>query len=1016
MGGGQPAKVFISSTSEDLKSHREAARDAALAAGMLPIMMEYFAANGERPPLPACLTKVSDTQVLVVIVAHRYGWVPPGQEDDRHKSITWLECEQAVSDGKEVLAFLVDEKHAWPEAAREPYRLTEAMQNGSANEVLFREVNRNVALLKEFKAWLNARGIRAAFTTPEDLRRCVAEALYDWRQRHLDIGSAVPLPADPSRYLLDLLDKTAYIDIRGLSVGTGQAHRFPIEQLFMSLTTAVGPKAEGRRGKLRDHDAKTDMEQHGSVLLQQAMQNDRLIIVGDPGSGKTTFVRRVAHALCETELGGVPQAARDRLGILDRTFPVLVRLSELAQHLANENHSVPPPGASDAATWLPHYLGVTSLDNGCSIGIDFFRQQLEAGVCTILLDGMDEAPDRMMRQRISRLIQNAERAYRGCRFVVTSRPATYIGEAVLPGFVQATISPLPDEMVVKFLTEWCAALYGERGDASRAHLTELLEAVRARPEIHRMARNPVMLTALAVVHWNERRLPEQRADLYNSIITWLARSREQRKGRATADETIGVLQELALAMQDDKGGRKRQASKRWGAETIATKVMKVAGKSGEVTGDWVALAQRFLDEEEVDSGIIVGRGADITFWHLTFQEFLAAKAIASRLDAQQRKILFADPEKIYLPEWREVILLFAGILHEQGTDKVDGFVCAVLDGLAPDATLAKKARCAGLLGSLLRDLEPVKYQITDGRYQSLLDTVIAIFDREKSRTVQIEIRIEAADALGQVGDHRLDFRRDDYWVTIPAGNSVMGAQGQDPNKPSYSRDAKERESPVHEVYLDEFRIARYPVTVGQYRQFIDDEGYEDERWWTAGGFRGFSAPDAWDSQLQYPSRPVVGVSWWEAAAFCAWAGVRLPSEAEWERAAGGTEGRKYPWGDEPIDEKRANFASGPSQPNVGHPTPVGIYPPGNTRDEICDMAGNVWEWCEDWFGEYPPGSVSNPHGPPEATYRVIRGGCFGIGSESCRSVFRDADEPGHRNRSLGFRAAADLSPQVRNSS
>jgi predicted NACHT family NTPase len=149
-----------------------------------------------------------------------------------------------------------------------------------------------------------------------------------------------------------------------------------------------------------------------------------------------------------------------------------------------------------------------------------------------------------------------------------------------------------------------------------------------------MARNPVMLTALAVVHWNERRLPEQRADLYDSIITWLSRSREQRDGRATADRTVVLLQELALAMQDDPEGRKTQVSKRWAAESIAAEL-----GGGPVTKDTVAAAERFLDEEEVDSGIIVGRGNELAYWHLTFQEFLAAKAIASRLDGKTA----ADP-------------------------------------------------------------------------------------------------------------------------------------------------------------------------------------------------------------------------------------------------------------------------------------------------------------------------------------------------------------------------------------
>lgn len=184
MASGQPAKVFVSSTAEDLKAHREAARDAVLAAGMLPVMMEYFAASGEKPPLAACLAKASETDVLLVIVAHRYGWVPPDQPEGQHKSITRLECEKAVLEGKEVLAFLVDEKHPWPEAEREAYRLTEAMQNGSDDDALYQEVRRNVGLLKEFKAWLNGRGIRDTFTTPQDIRRCVAEALNEWKERY----------------------------------------------------------------------------------------------------------------------------------------------------------------------------------------------------------------------------------------------------------------------------------------------------------------------------------------------------------------------------------------------------------------------------------------------------------------------------------------------------------------------------------------------------------------------------------------------------------------------------------------------------------------------------------------------------------------------------------------------------------------------------------------------------------------------------------------------------------------
>jgi serine/threonine-protein kinase len=139
-------------------------------------------------------------------------------------------------------------------------------------------------------------------------------------------------------------------------------------------------------------------------------------------------------------------------------------------------------------------------------------------------------------------------------------------------------------------------------------------------------------------------------------------------------------------------------------------------------------------------------------------------------------------------------------------------------------------------------------------------------------------------------------------------------------------------------------------------------------------------------------------------AFCVWAGVRLPTEAEWERAARGTAGRKYPWGDEPINEQRANYGGGPR-----HPTPVGIYPLGNTPDGICDFAGNVWEWCEDWFAEYTADSVSNPHGAPGGSLRVIRGGGWGYGAGHCRSAYRFRGEPSVRGDDLGFRLARSVS-------
>jgi hypothetical protein len=116
--------VFISSTSEDLKDHREQAAKAAQANGFFPLMMEYFAPNGQTPSLPACLEKVAEAEVVIVLVAHRYGWVPDNPANAAHKSITWLECEHAQNvTKKEVLAFIVDPDYDWPDRLREDYRL-----------------------------------------------------------------------------------------------------------------------------------------------------------------------------------------------------------------------------------------------------------------------------------------------------------------------------------------------------------------------------------------------------------------------------------------------------------------------------------------------------------------------------------------------------------------------------------------------------------------------------------------------------------------------------------------------------------------------------------------------------------------------------------------------------------------------------------------------------------------------------------------------------------------------------
>jgi formylglycine-generating enzyme required for sulfatase activity len=234
-------------------------------------------------------------------------------------------------------------------------------------------------------------------------------------------------------------------------------------------------------------------------------------------------------------------------------------------------------------------------------------------------------------------------------------------------------------------------------------------------------------------------------------------------------------------------------------------------------------------------------------------------------------------------------------------------------------------------------------------------------------------------------------------IKIPAGTFTMG-----------SSDGDADEKPVHQVELGEYYIDKYEVTNRQYKQFCDATGRsypEDPSYFTSmsGYFRN------------YPDYPVVNVSWNDAAAYCTWAGKRLPTEAEWEKAARGTDSRKYPWGNGEPDAGgfyRANWGEGSDRSvwkrdGYEYSSPVGSYERGASPCGCLDMAGNVWEWCSDWYdGSYYGRSPrSNPNGPSSGSYRVSRGGSWDNGAWYLRCSDRVGDEPSYRGVVLGFRCA-----------
>ena len=219
-------------------------------------------------------------------------------------------------------------------------------------------------------------------------------------------------------------------------------------------------------------------------------------------------------------------------------------------------------------------------------------------------------------------------------------------------------------------------------------------------------------------------------------------------------------------------------------------------------------------------------------------------------------------------------------------------------------------------------------------------------------------------------------------AVVPAGEFMMGSPTGDSD-----------EQPAHKVYVDTFSMDVYEVTVGQYAAFLQAKGIDP--------------PSDWKTmnRSEHQKRPVANVDWADAFAFCKWAGKRLPREAEWEKAARGTDGRLYPWGNDPPTPLHANFGKS-DWSNHGVLAPIGSFEGGKSPYGIYDMAGNVWEWVNDWYdyNYYKTSPSQNPTGPSMGGTKVIRGGAWNSNPRAMRSANRSLISPTDQGLD-GFRCA-----------
>jgi formylglycine-generating enzyme required for sulfatase activity/energy-coupling factor transporter ATP-binding protein EcfA2 len=789
-------------------------------------------------------------------------------------------------------------------------------------------------------------------------------------------------PAWLTRYRQYLLDFVESIDLRPF--GSEVLSHSSLATVYTPLY--VKPRSSEQPGPARQREA-------GRPTLEAVVNDARgLLVVGESGSGKSTFLQHLCREYLKARSGVVP------------LFLELGLLSDLSERDLDARGRLSPDVILH--TFVSHLA-----DEGISATVESMDAVAAGGQAIWLLDGLNEIPVPEVRAGVADAISACCRRWPASRFVVTTTDGALAVHGVPRGLERVDIDDFQPSDVEAFFEAFAADFYRDLGEQERRDRWQPLAGrVLSERDLRDLSRRPLHLAAIAVIYFTEGWLPESRADLLKAAINWWTSKRAPilRSFVHRARDLDLVFQELALRMLVAAKRPLSRVGKRWASEQIA----KLPAFDGDVER-----GAAFLDAAVATGGLLMPRGPGDIGMHEAFRDYLAARHIAARTDDEASGWWSVLEPHLDDPEWRHVLTLVPGCLLVLGSDRADMYFDRLGRSCSGQPQDVRTARIA-LGGSVLRELMLAGYRL--GAVPHWRDAVASVKELfYVPSDLEIGIRYQAAVAYGLTGDDRLaDF--DGAWVWLDGGEFWMGAQADDPDERNYDRDAAPWEAPVRIVTVLPFAIRRYPVTVQEYQEFVDEGGYEDAsaRWWTpeARDWREqeqVRAPSDWQDQLLVPNVPVTGVSWFECGAYSQWlserapgdVAYRLPFEHEWEYAArrGVEPGRQFRWGDRmqagPLAE--ANWAGS----YLRRKSPIGLFPRSTTPDGIADLFGNVEEWClDDWQDGRTGGRLTftlDPRGG--MVKRVVRGGSCVRFSRLCRPTYRSRILQDRRYLTVGFR-------------
>jgi formylglycine-generating enzyme required for sulfatase activity len=863
---------------------------------------------------------------------------------------------------------------------------------------------------------------------------------------------AVPAtsPPDPyadleRKYLRSLQKQVVELPLAALEDEGADSRSAPVtlDRVYIALdtrSTVKLTKEEKDRSEFRYGDERP------LSALEAAAQNRRLVLLGDPGSGKSVFVNHLAY-----QLAGARLAGQKTLGWWPGSphLPVRVILRDLAADLGklglDQLGRLPPArqkkplleGLKAHITQGFTAFGLSSQE--AETWATCLRGRLRHEACLYIFDGLDEVPLELLpwvRQSIEALAAGHDGPV-----IVTCRIRSYEGAARLPGFAFETLAPFTDRQINEFVAAWYQAQPALTISTRSERIENLRQAVH-RPNLIELARNPLLLTTMALIHTAGVGLPHERVRLYARSVEVLVRRWQRHKhGQASLLEGLGIdatrllggLWALAYqAQQIGEPGVNADVDKDTAVGLLAKTCMD---------GDY-GKAQRFLEYVDQQAGLLVGRGGTETtppvysFAHRTFQEYLAGcyLALAERGGlARAVRARLGEKERWYMAAQLAAEHMLYNVGQEHSVLDLLYQLCPVREPVGEDDW-----RGVGWAGVIAAEMGAARIgsdeESPDGgqhflaRLSPRLETIL---DRGMLTVAE---RADAGNSLAALdGDARPGVGvssglPDIQWCIVPAGPFWLGSlQGED------ELAAGDEYGHTESLDLDyPYWVARYPVTQQQYQAFVQATGhrapYEDQAWARSYNWRDGAPPP------ERRNHPVVLVHWGDVQAYCAWLSeqlasalpngyaVRLPTEAEWEKAARGglqiltqphiatvreslepslceslamqpnpNPRRRWPWGEwtENSPLRCANTWESQGEGTMA----VGSFPEGVSPHGCIDMSGNVWEWTASLYRDYPYRPDDGREDPLAEGSRTLRGGSWNSNQRSARVSYRNLNHP-----------------------